>query len=69
MEKLPELPRELNVGPQSNRAGTTMLTKFINCLPEEIKCIREIADAGCHVYFRQIPTQETIEWEDIKQKF
>ena len=66
--EVPDLPKEFNVGPMSNRKGTTAIQSYINLLPDEAEAIRRIADSGVHVYFRQVPSQDTVEWDDVKNK-
>ena len=66
--EVPDLPKEFNVGPMSNRKGTTAILSYINLLPDEAEAVRRIADSGVHVYFRQVPSQDTVEWDDVKNK-
>lgn len=68
-EEVPELPRELNVGPMSKRPGTISVTRAIHLLPKDAEAIRRMAETGVRVYFRQVPTEKTVEWVQVQEKF
>ncbi|HWS44200.1 MAG TPA: PTS sugar transporter subunit IIB [Pseudoflavonifractor sp.] len=66
---LPGIPAELNIGPMSNRKGSISVTYAAHLIPEEAAAIKELAADHVHVYFRQIPSQKTVEWDEVKDKF
>lgn len=68
-KEVESLPLELNVGPMSNRKGTTPATPMAHLLPDEAEAIKQLVAQGVHVYFRQVPSQKTVEWDEIKSKF
>lgn len=69
LESMEEFPKELNVGPMTNRKGAISVHPAIHITQLEGDAIKEAVALGAHVYFRQIPEQQTVEWEDVKQKF
>ncbi|MDU5107849.1 PTS sugar transporter subunit IIB [Clostridium sp.] len=68
-KEVANLPLELNIGPMSNRRGTTPATQTAHLLPQEADAIKELTEEGVHVYFRQVPSQKTVEWDEVKDKF
>lgn len=68
-QEMDDLPTELNVGPMSNRKGTTPATPTAHLLPEEADAVKDLIAQGVHVYFRQVPSQKTVEWDEIKNNF
>lgn len=68
-EEMDDLPLELNVGPMSNRKGTIAATSTAHLLSEEADAVKALIAQGVHVYFRQVPSQKTVEWDEIKDKF
>ena len=64
LEKVPELPKELNVGPMSKRKGTTEVTPT-----DEAQAVKDVVDQGAHVFFQQVPSQPVVEWDDVKDRF
>ena len=69
MKEVENLPKELNVGPMTNRKGSVEVHPAIHLMPDEGAAIKEIAEMGVHVFFRQVPSQPVIEWADVKDKF
>lgn len=69
LEKIPELPLELNVGPVSKRKGTTEVHPAAHLLPDEAQAVKDVVAKGAHVYFQQIPSQPVVEWDDVKDRF
>ncbi len=69
LEAMPELPKELNIGPMSNRKGTTAVSSNTNLLPEEAQAVKDLVAANIHVYFRQVPSQKLVEWDEVKDRF
>ena len=61
-----KLPRELNIGPMSNRNNTKKATFYSYLLPEEAAACRELTEMGISVFFRQVPDAEQIEWTEFK---
>ncbi|MEG1702279.1 MAG: PTS sugar transporter subunit IIB [Erysipelotrichaceae bacterium] len=68
-KEMSDMNDELNVGPMSNRKGTTPATPTTHLLAEEAESVKELVAQGIHVYFRQVPSQKTVEWDEIKNKF
>ena len=68
-KEMDQLPAELNIGPMSNRKNTKEATPTAFLLPDEAAAIKELAADNVHIYFRQLPSQKTIEWDDIKNNF
>lgn len=69
LKAMDDLPKELNVGPMTNRKGSTSITPAINLMPDEAEAVKEAVGMGAHVYFRQVPEQPLVEWEQVKDKF
>ncbi|OUN89526.1 PTS mannose/fructose/sorbose transporter subunit IIB [[Collinsella] massiliensis] len=69
LERIPDLPKDLNVGPMSNRKGSTEVNPSIHLMPNESAACAEAADQGVHVWFRQVPGQPIIEWDSVKDRF
>lgn len=69
INKIPDLEKSLNIGPMSSRKGTKPVTKQIHLLPEEAEAIKELTSKGVDVYFRQVPAEKTVKWEDKKHLF
>lgn len=69
LKKFDGLPKTLNIGPMSSRSGTISVHPSINVLPEEGEAIKEAVELGAEVYFQQVPSQNRIEWEQVKNKF
>lgn len=66
---LPGLPKELNIGPMSKRPGTISVTRAVHLLPKEAEAVHRMDEMGIRVYFRQVPTEKTVEWAQIQKKF
>ena len=69
LEKVPGLPKELNVGPMSKRKGTTKVTPTSHLMPDEAQAVKDVVDQGAHVFFQQVPSQPVVEWDDVKDRF
>lgn len=69
LKAMDELPKELNVGPMTKRKNTVSVHPAINLTAEEGAAVKEAVGMGAHVYFRQVPDQALIEWDDVKDKF
>lgn len=69
LKAMDELPKELNVGPMTKRKGTISVHPAINLSQDEGNAVKEAVSMGAHVYFRQVPEQALIEWDDVKDKF
>ena len=69
LKAMDDLPKELNVGPMTNRKGSTSITPAINLMPDEAEAVKEAVGMGAHIYFRQVPEQPLVEWEQVKDKF
>lgn len=69
LDRIPEIPLELNVGPVSKRKGTIEVHSCAHLLPEEAEAVKDVVARGAHVYFQQIPSQPLVEWEDVKNRF
>ena len=67
--KMEQFPKELNVGPMTKRKDSISVHPAINLIKEESDAIKESVAMGAHIYFRQVPDQDLIEWEDVKDKF
>lgn len=65
------LPKELNVGPMTNRKGSVTVDGkgAINLMPDEAAAVKEAVGMGAHVFFRQVPEQPIVEWDQVKDKF
>ena len=61
------LPKELNVGPMTRRPDTVKVNASIHLTNEEIEAVKGLDEKGIRVYFRQVPSQPTIEWADVKK--
>ncbi|MXQ74353.1 PTS transporter subunit IIB [Clostridiaceae bacterium DONG20-135] len=64
-----DLPMELNIGPMSNRKGTVAATPQAQLLPDEAEAIKHLTADGVRVFFRQIPSQKAVEWDEVKDRF
>jgi mannose/fructose/N-acetylgalactosamine-specific phosphotransferase system component IIB len=68
-DMIPELKKELNIGPMSNRKQTTKATSYAYLLENEAAAIRTLAKMGVRVYFNQVLGQKVIEWKEIESEF
>ncbi|WWR16715.1 PTS sugar transporter subunit IIB [Lachnospiraceae bacterium JLR.KK008] len=69
LKAMDELPKELNVGPMTKRKGSIAVHPAINLIQSEGDAVKEAVSMGAHVYFRQVPEQALIEWDEVKDKF
>lgn len=69
LEQIEQLPKELMIGPMSSRKGTVSVNRNTNLLPEESNAIKNLVEAGVHVFFQQVPSEKKIEWDEVKSKF
>lgn len=69
LEKVPDLPKDLNIGPMSARKGAIDVHPAIHLLPQEGEAVKQAVAAGAHVWFRQVPGQPIIEWDEVKDRF
>lgn len=60
------LPRELNIGPMSNRLETSKKTFYSYLLPGEEAACDGLTDLGVRVYFQQVPGEKEIEWAEVR---
>ena len=63
-----DIPKELNIGPVSNRKNTRKATMYAYLTDEEVMALDEMASMGIRVYFNQINDQNTEEWENVKAR-
>ena len=59
------IPKELNIGPMSNRLETKKLTFYSYLLEEEINSCKELEKMGVRVFFRQVPGEKEIEFSNL----
>ncbi len=64
----PDLKKELNIGPMSNRKNTTKVTRFAYLTPEEVTAVNEMEAMGVRVYFNQTIDQKMEEWADVRRQ-
>lgn len=69
LEKAPDIPKDLNIGPMSARKGAIDVHPAIHLLPKEGEAVKKAVAAGAHVWFRQVPGQPIIEWDEVKGRF
>ena len=69
LEKMPDLPKTLNVGPMSSRKDTISVTKTIHLLPKEAEAVKELAAKGVDVYFQQVPAEHKVTWAEVADRF
>lgn len=69
LKAMDELPKELNVGPMTKRKGSISVHPAINLMPDEGEAVKEAVSMGAHVFFRQVPDQPLIEWDEVKDRF
>lgn len=62
-----KLPKELNIGPMSNRNNTKKATFYSYLLPEEEAACDALTEMGIRVFFRQVPDEKEIEWTEVKR--
>ncbi|MEA4811279.1 MAG: PTS sugar transporter subunit IIB [Anaerolineaceae bacterium] len=67
-QNVPDLPKELNVGPMSNRKGTTKITYFTYLNQKELEVIEQLSKDGFKVYFQQTLNQKPILWNAIQNE-
>ncbi|MDF9825872.1 mannose/fructose/N-acetylgalactosamine-specific phosphotransferase system component IIB [Breznakia sp. PF5-3] len=65
-EKTDCLPKELNIGPMSNRNDTKKFTFYAYLLENEVQACDALTEKGIRVYFRQVPDEKEIEWVDVR---
>lgn len=68
-KSIPQLKKEFNIGPMSNRKNTTKVTPYAYLLKEEADAIKSLAEMGVKVYFNQVIDQKRVEWEEVKNLF
>ena len=61
-----KLPKQLNIGPMSNRNDTKKATFFAFLLKKERAACDDLESMGIHVFFQQVPGEKEIAWNDIK---
>ena len=61
------LPKSLDIGPMSNRAGTRKVTYFSFLLQAEEQACEGLSDFGVRVFFQQVPGEKAVEWSEVKQ--
>ena len=61
------LPKSLDIGPMSNRAGTRKVTYFSFLLQAEEQACEGLSDFGVRVFFQQVPGEKEVEWSEVKQ--
>lgn len=61
-----KLPKELNIGPMSNRNDTKKKTYFSFLLEKECEACEKLMELGVRVYFQQVPGEKEIEWDEVK---
>lgn len=61
-----KLPKELNIGPMSNRNDTKKATFYSYLLQKEQEACDSLVDMGIRVYFRQVPDEKEIEWTSVR---
>jgi mannose/fructose/N-acetylgalactosamine-specific phosphotransferase system component IIB len=66
---VPNLSKELNIGPVSNRRGTAKATMYAYLTLEEASALDEISAMGVRVYFNQVTDQKFEEWTKIRSVF
>ncbi|SEH44721.1 MULTISPECIES: PTS system mannose/fructose/N-acetylgalactosamine-transporter subunit IIB [Atopobiaceae] len=69
LEKVADMPLELNVGPMSKRKDTTEVHAAAHLTASEAQAVKEAVAKGAHVYFQQIPSQPKVEWADVADRF
>lgn len=60
------LPKELNIGPMSNRKKTKKYTYFSYMLEQEANACDELQSMGVRVFFQQVPKEKEIAWNEVK---
>lgn len=60
------LPKELNIGPMSNRNDTKKATYYSYLLKPEQDACDQLLDMGIQVYFQQVPDEKKIAWESVR---
>lgn len=69
LDKVKNIPLALNVGPMSDRKGATKITPTIHLIDSEKQAVVELVNRGVDVYFRQVPSQKKIEFQEVKNLF
>lgn len=67
-DSIPELKKEFNIGPMSNRKNTTKITPYAYLTMEEMDVINSLEERGIYVYFNQTIDQKVVNWKDIKNQ-
>ncbi|HWQ05962.1 MAG TPA: PTS sugar transporter subunit IIB [Feifaniaceae bacterium] len=65
----PQLKKELNIGPMSNRPISKKATMYCSLTPNEAVAVRQLAFLGVRVYFNQVISQKAVEWAEVEQQF
>lgn len=60
------LPRQLNIGPMSNRNDAKKATYFSYLLEREYAACDELEAMGVRVYFQQVPGEKELEYAEVK---
>lgn len=68
-DEVPQLEKQLDIGPMSNRPKTTKVTEYAYLLPDEAAAIKALDAEGIRVYFNQVINQKTVEWKDVAADF
>ncbi|MGI6741319.1 MAG: PTS system mannose/fructose/N-acetylgalactosamine-transporter subunit IIB [Brevefilum sp.] len=67
-ESIPDLKKEFNIGPMSNRKNSIKITPYAYLTKEEIDAINSLDERGIYVYFNQTIDQKVIKWEELKNQ-
>lgn len=67
-KNVPNLKKELNIGPMSSRKDTVKATYFANLTIKEAEAIEKLHQNGVMVYFQQVTDQKSIKWESIRKE-
>ena len=65
----PELKKELNIGPMSNRPNAKKATMYCSLTPNEAVAVHQLAFLGVRVYFNQVISQKAVEWAEVEPQF
>jgi len=65
----PQLKKELNIGPMSNRPNAKKATMYCSLTKDEAVAVRQLAFLGVRVYFNQVISQKAVEWTEIEFQF
>ncbi len=69
LKRVPDMPKEINIANVPPADGKVQISTACYLSPEQLASVKRMGEAGVHIYFNLIPSQPTVEWNDVKNKY